>query len=260
LNGLVFILIGLQLRNVMQGITDYSAPSLMLYGVLISLVVIVVRFVYIVPAVIWPRFFLSRSLKMEKPDTRNTLIFGWAGMRGVVSMAAALAIPLTLPNGAGFPHRNLIIYLSFCVILFTLVLLGFTLPWIIKKLKIQRYSIVAEEYEVRTEVVTSAINYIEENLSLLQDDLLHNIKSKYEVKYNRLQKTDLPANYFGKGTTLAGSIFNEYSKVQIDLINIERRVIDRLHRGGKSSEEILRKIERELDLEESRLQLDMYEG
>lgn len=260
LNGLVFILIGLQLRNVMQGISDYSISELLLYGTIISLVVILVRFIYVIPTAIWPKFFLSKSLKMEAPDARNILIFGWAGMRGVVSMAAALAVPLVLPNGRAFPHRNLVIYLSFCVILSTLVLLGFTLPWIIKKLKIEPYSIEAEEYEMRTEVVSTVINYIEENLSLLQDDVLHNIKSKYEVKYNRLQKTDLPANYFGKGTTLAGNIFNEYSKVQIDLIAVERRSLDRLHRGGKSSEEILRKIERELDLEETRLRMEMYEG
>ena len=261
LNGLVFILIGLQLRNVMQGISDYSVSELLLYGTVVSLVVILVRFIYVIPTTIWPNFFLSKALKKEKLDKRNTIIFGWAGMRGVVSMAAALAIPLVIPDTTiPFPHRNLVIYLSFCVILSTLVLLGFTLPWVIKKLKIQPYSIEAEEYEVRTEVVTKTITYIEENLSLLQDDLLHNIKSKYEVKYNRLQKTDLPANYFGKGTTLAGNIFNEYSKVQIDLIAVERHSLDLLHRSGKGNEEILRKIERELDLEETRLRMEMYEG
>jgi CPA1 family monovalent cation:H+ antiporter len=138
------------------------------------------------------------------------------------------------------------------------VLLGLTLPWIIRKLKIEPHSIVAEEYQVRKEVVTTAINHIEENLSLAQDELLHNIKSKYEVKYNRLQKTDLPANYFGGGKTLGGNIFNEFSKMQIDLIGVERRAIESLHRAGDASEEILRKIERELDLEETRLNMEMY--
>jgi len=181
-------------------------------------------------------------------------------MRGVVSMAAALALPLVLPDGSIFPHRDLIIYLSFCVILSTLVLLGLTLPWLIRKLKIQPYSIAAEEYEIRTHVVSDTIGHIEENLSLLQDELLHNIKSKYEVKYNRLQKTDLPANYFGKGQTLAGNIFNEFTQLQIDLINVERQTLERLHKNGEASEEILRKIERELDLEETRLNMEMYVG
>ncbi len=122
------------------------------------------------------------------------------------------------------------------------------------------HSIAAEEYEVRTQVVSETITHIEENLSLVQDELLHNIKSKYEVKYNRLQKTELPSNYFGKGQTLGGNIFNEFTQLQIDLINIERKTIDSLHRQGKASEEILRKIERELDLEETRLKMEMYEG
>ena len=260
LNALVFILIGLQLHNVMKGISNYPWQALVWYGVAISLVVISVRFVWIVPATYLPRILSKRIRENEPFDPRNLVIFGWAGMRGVVSMAAALALPFALADGTAFPQRDLVIYLTFCVILFTLLVLGFTLKWVIRKLKIDPYSLVAEEYEVRSQVVTVAINYIEDNLSLIPEELLHNIKSKYEVKYNRLQKTDLPANYFGSGKTLAGSIFNEFTKVQIDLIAIERNTIKQLHRSGKASEEIIRKIERELDLEETRLQLEIYTG
>lgn len=260
LNGLIFILIGLQLRAVMEGIHEYSTMELVLYGLIISLVVIVVRFVWVIPAALLPRYLSKRIREREKFDFRNLMVVGWAGMRGVVSMAAALALPLIMDNGQAFPHRNLIVYLTFCVILSTLVLLGFSLPWLVKRLKIPPHSIAAEEYDVRTEVVNQTIIHIEEHLSLLQDELLHNIKSKYEVKYNRLQKTDLPANYFGKGQTLTGNIFNEYSKLQIDLIGVERQTLEDMHRRGKASEEILRKMERELDLEETRLQMEMYNG
>jgi CPA1 family monovalent cation:H+ antiporter len=202
---------------------------------------------------------LGRGILQRKSyDPRNLVVFGWAGMRGVVSMAAAMALPLTLADGTAFPHRSLIIYLTFCVILATLVLLGLTLPWIIRMLKLEPYSIVAEEYEIRTKVVTEAINYIEENLSLVPDELLHNIKSKYEVKYNRLQKTELPANYFGQGKTLSSDVFNQFSRLQIDVLNIERQHVQQMHRSGTASEEILRKIERELDIEETRLQMEMY--
>ena len=260
LNSLIFVLIGLQLRSVMEGINDYPVSELVLYGLVISFVVIAIRFIWIVPAALLPRW-LSKHIRETEPfDPRNLVIFGWAGMRGVVSMAAALALPFTLQDGTAFPHRNLIIYLTFCVILSTLVILGFTLRWIVRKLKIQPYSIVAEEYEVRTQVVSSVISHIEENLSLVSDELLRNIKSKYEVKYNRLQKTDLPANYFGMGQKLPGNIFNEFSKIQIDLIGVERKELEQLHRQGKASEEILRKMEKELDLEETRLQLEMYVG
>jgi len=257
LNSLIFILIGLQLRGVIAGIGDYPTAALALYGVVISLVVIAVRFVWILPRVAVPA--LRRQLKKDNIDPRNIVVFSWAGMRGVVSMAAALALPLTLTDNSPFPQRNLIIFLTFCVIVATLVLLGWTLPWIIKKLKLPRYSMAAEEYEVRNYVATETINYIEESLSLIQDTLLNNIKSKYEVKYNRLQKTDLPANYFGEGKTLGTNVFNEYTQLQLDMITFERKTVERLHREGKSSDEILRKIEKELDLEETRLKLEIYQ-
>lgn len=258
LNSLIFILLGLQLRSVLQGIEEYPTSSIILYGVVLSAVVIIVRFIWVLPGTMLPLYFSRKIMQREDFNKRNFIVFGWAGMRGVVSMAAALALPLTLGNNTPFPHRNLVIFLTFCIILSTLLLLGFTLPWVIKKLKIPRYSMAAEEYEVRNNVVTETISHIEEHLSLLQDDLLNNIKSKYEVKYNRLQKTDLPSNYFGKGKTLAGNIFNEYSQLQLDLISVERRTLDRLHKEGRTSDEILRKIEKELDLEETRLQLELY--
>lgn len=257
LNGLIFVLIGLQLRSVIKGISDYAVSSLLWYGIVTSVVVIVVRLLWIMPAAMLPRVLSKRIREKEVFDWRQLLIFGWAGMRGVVSMAAALAIPLVLPDGNPFPHRNLVIYLVFFVILTTLVLLGLPLPWLIKKLRIVPHSFAAEEYLVRTKVVQNTITHIEENLSLLQDDLLRNIKTKYEIKYNRLQKTDLPSNYFGKGKTFDGNIFNEYTQLQLDLINMERKTLEEMHRGGLASEEILRKIERELDLEETRLKLEI---
>jgi Na+/H+ antiporter len=258
LNGLIFILIGLQLRSVMDGIKNYSGSELALYGLAVSAVVIAVRFIWVIPGSLIPA--LSKRINKKRHfNPRNLVVFGWSGMRGVVSLAAALSIPLLMPDGSAFPHRNLIIYITFCVILTTLILLGFSLPWVIKKLKIEPYSIAAEEYEVRTKVVNNTIQHIEENLSLISGELLNNIKNKYEIKYNRLQKTDLPADYFGgEAPPNVANIFNEYSKLQIDLIGVERKSLQQLHRSGEASEEIIRKIERELDLEETRLQLDMY--
>lgn len=262
LNGLVFILIGLQLKHVINGIEEYSSTSLIFYGLLISLSVIVIRFLFVIPAATLPRLFSRKIKETETFSFSNVIVISWAGMRGVVSIAAALAIPLTLPDGTAFPLRNLIIYLTFCVILSTLLLLGLTLPWLIRKLKIEPYSIAAEEYEVRMMVVNNTIEYIESNLSLVKEDLLRDLKNKYEIKYNRLQKTDLPAGYFNKeaGEAAPTNIFNEFSQLQIDVISHERKTLDILHREGKASEEILHKIERELDLEETRLRMEIYQG
>jgi CPA1 family monovalent cation:H+ antiporter len=260
LNSLIFILIGLQLRNIISGIKDYSARELISYAILISLVVILVRFIWAIPATVLPRWISKRIRETETYDFRNIIVFGWAGTRGVVSMAAALSLPILLPDGKQFPERNLIIYLTFCVILSTLVLLGYTLPWIIRKLKLKPYSMVAEEYDIRKDVVNNTIEYIEENLSTINDQMLNNIKNKYEIKYNRLQKTDLPANYFNKEGTAPPStnVFNDLSQLQLDLITVERKKLTQLHREGKAGEEIVRKIERELDLDETRIRMEMY--
>jgi Na+/H+ antiporter len=257
LNGLIFILIGLQLRSVMNGIKNYTGSELAWYGLAVSAVVIIIRFLWVIPGSLIPA--MSRRINLRRKfNPRNLVVFAWSGMRGVVSMAAALSIPLVLPGGAAFPHRSLIIYITFCVILTTLVLLGFTLPWVIKKLKIEPYSIAAEEYEIRTKVVKNTIQHIEENLSLVNAELLNNIKTKYEIKFNRLQRTDLPADYFGEGEGNVGNIFNAFSKLQIELIGVERKTLKQLHVTGEGSEEIIRKVEKELDLEETRLQMDMY--
>jgi monovalent cation/hydrogen antiporter len=257
LNGLIFILIGLQLRSVFEGIKEYSSRELLWYGLVISAAVIGIRFLWVIPGSLIPR--MSRRINARRYfDQRNLVIFGWAGMRGVVSLAAALSLPLVMADGRIFPHRNLIIYISFCVILVTLLLLGLTLPWIIRKLKIEPYSIALEEYQVRSEVVNNTLRFIDENLTLENVTLRSQIKSKYDIKYNRLQKTDLPANYFGTEKPKTENIFNAFSQLQIDMIAVERKVIKRLHLAGVTNEEILRKLERELDLEETSLTMEMY--
>src|SRR6185437_4473976 len=136
LNGLIFILIGLQLKTIMAGITTYSTGALIFYGILISAVVIITRFIYVIPTALLPRY-LSKKIRKEPFDKRYMFIIGWTGIRGVISLAAALSIPILLPDGSAFPARNLIIYLTCCVILATLLVLGLPLPWIIRKLKIQ---------------------------------------------------------------------------------------------------------------------------
>ena len=106
LNSLIFVLIGLQLRSVMEGINDYPLRDLVLYGLAISFVVIAVRFIWIVPSALLPRW-LSKHIRETEPfDPRNMVVVSWAGMRGVVSMAAALALPLTLQDGTALPSSK----------------------------------------------------------------------------------------------------------------------------------------------------------
>jgi len=243
----------------MAGIISYSPGQLIFYGILISAVVIIARFIYVVPAALLPRY-LSKKIRRREPfDKRYMFIIGWTGIRGVISLAAALSLPMLLPDGSAFPARNLIIYLTFCVILVTLLFLGLPLPGIIRKLKIQTHSLVAEEYEVRKAILNATIHHLDQNIENIKDEFREKIKRKYDYKLQRIQKTDLPPGYFGniKPTMTPENIFNEYSQLEVNVINVERRLLQNMYRKGKVGDEIVRKIERELDLEEGRLALEM---
>src|SRR6266478_1140186 len=134
INGLVFVLIGLQLPYVLAGIRGYSLRDLILYGALFSAIVIVLRLLWMYPGGHLAHLIRTRVLHQNypKPNAKQIFVVGWTGMRGVVALAAAIALPETLPDGSPFPQRNLIIFLTFCVILVTLVLQGLTLPPLIR--------------------------------------------------------------------------------------------------------------------------------
>jgi CPA1 family monovalent cation:H+ antiporter len=267
LNGLVFILIGLQLSIIIKDDTDLLLW--ILYGVGLSIFIFVIRLIWVIPSSAIPRLLSAKIRQREYYSRKYWFVFTWAGMRGVVSMAAALALPLTMPDGSAFQNRDLIVFLTFCVIIFSLVFQGLSLPWLIKVLKLPKHSILAEEHGIRLELVNNSISHIEENLSFMDADLLSKIKSKYEIRFNRLQSTTLPTNYFHKQLDsksseeiqekIAENIFNQFVKSQIDLIDIERNHLKKLHKKGNTNEEVLRKLEKELDLEEARLRMELYE-
>jgi CPA1 family monovalent cation:H+ antiporter len=138
LNGLVFILIGLELPVIIEGLDGYSMMEAITYGLVISFVAIVVRLLWTFPLAYVPLWFNNRvRADTVNPTWKGPMIIGWAGMRGVVSLASALSIPMMLTNGQEFPHRNLMLFITFVVILVTLVFQGLTLPWLIRKVNIQ---------------------------------------------------------------------------------------------------------------------------
>lgn len=256
LNGVIFILIGLQLKKVIKDIEKYPIDELLFYGLIISVLVIVVRFIWVYPAAILPRMLSKRIRETEHFDIRNVFIFSWSGMRGVVSMAAALALPYTVNEVYPFPNRDLIVFLTFCVVIFTLLVQGLTLAPIIKWIKLPKYSILEDEHKTRIMLTSATIEYIEENFALNQisDSVLAQIKSKYEIRYNKLFKSDLPNVEIQETKNRADEIFNQYVKTEKRLINLERDLIKQARKKGQISNEVLLKIERELDLEESQLQ------
>jgi len=251
LNGLIFILIGLQLPVILKHIQTHSFLTLLFYGSVISIATIVLRIIWVYPATYLPRWFSKRIRQKEKrPSPRLVTIVAWSGMRGVVSLAAALALPLSFGNVA-FPNRDMIIFLTFSVIFATLVIQGISLPHLIKWLGIKPSDEeLHEEQQARLKIVTKVIEHIEENYSMgLSDEVLNQVKTKYEIRIQRIRKGES----VGK---ISEQQVGDFHRVQREIITVERNMLNAMRKEGHISEEALRKIEYELDLEETRLILE----
>jgi Na+/H+ antiporter len=216
LNGIIFILIGLQLPMILRNINDIPFSTLLLYGAIVSVTVIVVRIIWVFPATYIPRI-IKRIRKSEPlPNLKLVSVVAWSGMRGIVSLAAALALPLMMSDTKPFPNRNLIIFLTFSVIFSTLVLQGLTLPRLIKWLRIKPDGQEdEEEHAVRVRVTSSVIEHIEENYSLLNDEVLNQIKTKYEIRFQRLRRDALDQK-------LNDDQYAEIQRIRQELLNKER--------------------------------------
>jgi NhaP-type Na+/H+ or K+/H+ antiporter len=165
--------------------------TLFWYGAIVSLATVVARILWVYPGAYLPRW-LSKSIRTKETDTnfRGVTIIAWSGMRGIVSLAAALGLPLMISETKAFPNRDLIIFLTFCVIFVTLVLQGMTLRKLIQWLgiKLDNRHIIEEE-NFRLKLASQVIEHIEENYSLgLSDTVLNQIKTKYEIRIQRIRK------------------------------------------------------------------------
>lgn len=256
LNGIVFILIGLQLPSIMENIGTHSVDMVLRYGAIVSAAVILGRIIWVYPGAYIPRWF-SKTIREKEPETSIKLvtIVAWSGMRGVVSLAAALALPFTIQGSISFPNRDLIIFLTFCVIFSTLILQGFTLRPLIKFLGITADGKAAEEeQQARLAIASSLIEHIEENYSLgLSDEVLNQIKTKYEIRIQRMRRDATERR-------MNDEQINQFHSIQQELLNVERNMVISLNRSGQIPDEVLRKLEYELDLEETRLILERDHG
>jgi CPA1 family monovalent cation:H+ antiporter len=253
LNGLIFILIGLQLSSILAEISGYSVATLIWYAVLVSAVIIGVRLVWVFPAAYIPRL-LSRQLRDRDPypSWQFLLLLGWTGMRGIVSLAAALALPLTTNNGTEFPHRDLILFLTFCVILVTLVLQGLTLPTLIRWLKIvEDGNIEREEMEGRLRATEAALDRLDELLaqdcSQAEAEMIQWLRTQYNERIRRISACCVAMDRGSRDQLIA------FRRLQHEMLTAERRTAIRLRNQGEIGDEVLHRIERDLDLEETRL-------
>ena len=253
LNGIVFVLIGVQLPAVLAGLHRYSAGGLVRIAMLFSLLVIVLRLVWVYPGAYiawWIRTRIQRQ-KVNRPRPRYVFVVGWTGLRGVIALAAAMSLPHTLANGQPFPNRDLIVFLTFSVILVTLVVQGLSLPPIIRALGLQSTQLVdPEEFEARRQILEAALARLED---LRTDgngrfaDVYDDVAQHYRTRLSTLS---------GEGADEHGSTADHarlYDDVSRELVSLERRIAVDLRNSGRISDEALRRVLYELDLDSTRL-------
>jgi NhaP-type Na+/H+ or K+/H+ antiporter len=240
---------------VISSIHDYSLYELTISAALVSAVVIVARFVWLYPATYLPRWLVPAIRRKDpSPPWQWPFALASAGVRGVVSLAAALAIPFVTQSGEAFPQRDLILFLTFSVILVTLVGQGLLLPWTIRVLGLAnagRRELRAdrmEERQARRRAVETAIARFDQVAAerSLPEDIVKPLRAAQRA---RLLHLDMK----GDGADPRDHVSDVHDEIELELIRAERKLINDLFRDGKLKAEARRRIERELDLREAHL-------
>jgi Na+/H+ antiporter len=256
IEGLVFLITGLQARRLIEGIHSYSFPELIVSAAIVCAVVIGARFVWMYPATYLPRLLIPAiERKDPSPPWQWPFALAFTGIRGIVSLAAALAIPLTVESGEPFPHRDLILFLTFAVILVTLVGQGLLLPFVFRLLGLENadhleaHADRVEEFAARQQAAEMAMCRLEE-LAVqrkLSDDVVKPLRARNRDQLELLrQRSDDGDENHRKYAALR-------DEIEFQLIDAERSAINRLYRAGKLKDEARRRIEHELDLRDAKL-------
>ncbi|HMF52878.1 MAG TPA: Na+/H+ antiporter [Edaphobacter sp.] len=251
LNGIVFLMIGLQMPYVLAGIHGgFTKLTLVEYGAIFSITLIALRIVWVTPAV---RFFnFVRRLRHHNDDritAPESFVIGWTGMRGVIALAAAVSIPEMI-NGAEFRQRNLIVFLTFSVILVTLVLQGLTLPSVIRALGLSRaQGMEPEERYAREFSIKEAIVYLEQERRENDDAYEHAYNDLIDRYEHRLAEVSDEEEHHGVSKA---DVYYCLRRASHAAAQVERQTVIRLRDEGRISDDVLRRVERELDLEETK--------
>ena len=252
LNGFIFILIGLQLPGVVSALSGHPWSRLLWYAGVMSLAVILVRIAWVFPATYLPRLiFPSLRQGDPYPSWRHVTVVAWTGMRGVVSLAAALALPLTIPGDKPFPGRELILFLTFVVILATLVLQGLSLPWLICTLKVKGDDRTEqEEAKARLQANQAALARIDQIAA--SNQVAASLADRLRVEYeDRIQQLEHAQD--SDGAHSPGLFSSEYEHLSREALKVERATILDLRNQKVINDEVLRRIQRDIDLAEVRL-------
>jgi CPA1 family monovalent cation:H+ antiporter len=246
MNSLVFILIGLQIHGVVQSLGDYPPAPLAAIALCVTVVAAAVRFAWVFAVGALPGGFGGRKLGESRPDASELTIMGWCGMRGIVSLAAALALPLTLPDGSRFPYRDLIIFVTFVVIVATLLGQGLTLAPVIRRLKVgTRWSVRDEQLRVRAAMSAAALEVIERKVAA------HGVPPGWAdgLKRDITERIALAATEHSELTPKLEWI----TRLRHEIIQAERAELIRLWRDNQIGDEVMHHLMETLDYEQAHL-------
>jgi len=251
LNCILFISIGLQLPGIVAGLGQYSKWQLIGYGALASATVIVIRPVWVFPATWLPRLLSKRVRARDPlPPWQAVLIVAWCGMRGVVSLAAALALPMAFPDGRPLPQRDLVIFLTFCVVLATLVCQGLSLPFLVRWLGLRERREEKHERNARVRLARAALDHLEKATA---KHPRHDQAARHVIAYYQRRLEDLNDDVADVlGWSSQREHWTAIRRLRLESVEAERRELLRMRREHKVDDALMHQIEHELDLEEAR--------
>jgi CPA1 family monovalent cation:H+ antiporter len=251
LNAVLFGLVGLQLRPILDELSGPSGWSLVSDAAVIVLAVLLLRIVWVFTVTYVPRLVASRARASARPWTHAAFV-SWNGMRGAVTIAAALLIPLETDTGAPVEGRDLIVFFAFAVVLGTLVVQGLTLPAVIRALGLEADESTAEAEEARARIraAEAALERLDqlEGETWIRDDTAERVRGAYQFRIDRFEARFDPD---GDGKIEKRSL--KYQKLRRELLDAERQAVIELRNAGEISDEVMRRVEHDLDLEASRL-------
>jgi monovalent cation/hydrogen antiporter len=254
LNGLIFLLIGLELPFVIRQLGDISLGDAVGYGLIIAFVLLVTRLICTLGTAVLMRI-MSRFMTVPDPNPgwRGPLIFGWAGMRGVVLLASALSVPLLTQTGQPFPYRNLILFITFIVILITLVFQGLTLPWLVHKVHLRdRFTLIPEQKQeiiIQKKLAQASLQFLEEKYSgeRSQNEHLDNLFSRLEIDLKFFDRELEESNLDRQ------NLLKSYQSIYLEMLERRRELLNKMNRRSEFNEELIRKYLSLIDVEEFKI-------
>jgi CPA1 family monovalent cation:H+ antiporter len=255
-NALVFTLIGLQLPTILSGLDGFSLGQLCIWSLILTAAIIAIRFLWVFPAAWIPRVLIPGLAQRDPmPSVGALIVIGWTGMRGIVSLAAALALPLTLSDGNRFEERSLLLFLTYAVIVLTLIIPTTTLPLLLRFLNLENGTERQDdEVKARLAMAEAAKKHLAQLRAMNKygESLLSDFERRYERQINRL-RPNLESNAYSP----LDPSEQQLRALLLELFERERRVLHELRSRGDLHDEVYHQLGEELDRETLRVRRNM---